>query len=384
MEFQFATATRIVFGPGTLVEAAEFADRSGCRFMVVTGSSGLRAESLLAELNKRAVAHSTYNIGGEPTVDMIRTALSAAQKDRCTGVIGIGGGSALDAAKAVAALLTNPGGINRYLEVVGEARPLTEMPAPCIAVPTTAGTGAEVTRNAVIGVPEHGVKVSMRSPHMLPDLAVVDPELTLSMPAHVTASTGMDAFTQLVEPYVSPAASPITDAICREGLLRIACSLERACENGTDRQAREDMALAGLFGGLALANASVGAVHGIAGPLGGMIAAPHGMICARLLPFVVEVNLRALEERKPKAPALERYGDIARILTGSMAATPADGLHWIRQLCCRLAIPPLSALGLTGEMLSDLAEKSKHASSMKGNPISLTDAELLEILENAL
>ena len=299
MRFEFATATRIIFGGGTIQEVAPLAAGMGSRAFVVTGRTRQRAEPLLEQLNKQGIKCVTFNVPGEPTTTIAKAAVEQARQAKSDLVISIGGGSVLDTGKVIAAMLTNSGQLEDYLEVVGRGEPLTRSPAPHIAIPTTAGTGAEVTRNAVLGVPEHQVKVSMRSPFMLPRLAVVDPVLTYSMPPTVTAGTGLDALTQLMEVYVSNKANPLTDGICREGLKRAARSLRRAYENGSNRAAREDMAIASLFGGLGLANAKLGAVHGFAGPLGGMISAPHGVICARLLPFVCEANVRALQRRAP-------------------------------------------------------------------------------------
>jgi alcohol dehydrogenase class IV len=253
-----------------------------------------------------------------------------------------------------------------------------------IAIPTTAGTGSEITRNAVIESPEHGVKVSLRSPLILPSLALVDPELTYELPPAVTASTGLDALTQLIEPFVSVKANPMIDAICREGMNRAARSLRRAYENGADIEAREGMSLASLFGGLALANAALGAVHGFAGPLGGMLHAPHGAICARLLPLVMDANLKALETREPRHPALARYVEVAQILTGNKKSTAHDGVTWVSGLVHDLYIPALSAYGMTRERFPEAVEKTMKASSFKGNPIPLMEAELLGILEMAM
>jgi len=271
-----------------------------------------------------------------------------------------------------------------YLEVIGGGQELANNPAPYIAIPTTAGTGTEVTRNAVLISPEHHVKVSMRSPLMLPRVAVVDPALTLSMPPAVTASTGLDAITQLMEAYVSNRANPLTDGICREGLKRAARSLLQAYEDGSNTAAREDMSLASLFGGLALANAGLGAVHGFAAPLGGMFSAPHGTICARLITYVMEANVEALQIRAPTSPALARYGEVAQILTGSATARAADGILWMQDLCVALKVPPLEEFGLKEADLLNVVARSKRASSMKGNPVELTDAELAEILKKAL
>jgi len=289
----------------------------------------------------------------------------------------------LDTGKVVATMLTNTGKLEDYLEVVGAGKALTQAAAPHIAIPTTAGTGAEVTRNAVLGVPEHRVKVSMRSPLMLPRLAVVDPDLTHSMPPSVTALTGLDALTQLIEVYVSNKANPLTDGLCREGLKRAGRSLLKAYEDGSNSIAREDMAIASLFGGLGLANAKLGAVHGFAGPLGGMFSAPHGAICARLLPFVMEANVRALKNREPDSMVLSRYDEVAQLLMGQTPARADDGVRWIRNLCAALNVPSLAEFGLSERDFPAAVAKAQKSSSMKGNPIKLTDDELLGILKEA-
>jgi alcohol dehydrogenase class IV len=218
---------------------------------------------------------------------------------------------------------------------------------------------------------------------MLPRLALVDSELTHSVPPEVTASTGLDALTQVMEPYVSSRANPLTDALCREGMRRAARSLRRACEQGDDPAAREDMALTSLFGGLALANAGLGAVHGFAGSLGGMFDGAHGAICASLLPHVMAINVRVLQERAAESAALARYDEIARILTGDHKAVAADGGAWVKDLCQALRIPSLDSYGMTEADWPAVIEKSAAASSMRGNPIELTPDELREILERA-
>jgi alcohol dehydrogenase class IV len=383
MRFEFATATRIIFGRGTVQEVARLAAEMGSFAFVVTGSSGRRAELLLEQLNKHQIKCITFNVPGEPTSTIAKAGVKQARQSKSNLVIAIGGGSALDTGKVIAAMLTNSGQLEDYLEVVGQGKPLTKRPVPCIAIPTTAGTGAEVTRNSVLGIPEHKVKVSMRSPLMLPRLAVVDPGLTYSMPPSVTASTGLDALTQLMEAYVSNKANPLTDGICREGLKRAGRSLRDAFQDGDNETAREDMALASLFGGLALANAKLGAVHGFAGPLGGMISAPHGAICARLLPLVFETNVQALQKRAADSLALARYDEVSQLLTGTATAKAADGVTWVQELCAALKVTPLADFGLKEQDLPTAAAKSKKSSSMKGNPIKLTDDELMEILKKA-
>jgi alcohol dehydrogenase class IV len=384
MRFEFGTATRIVFGRGTLKEVAAGAREFGQRALIVTGRTAARARALESLLAASGLACWTMTIPGEPEIADVEDGARAAREQRIDLVIAIGGGSAIDGGKAIAALATNPGDALDYLEVIGRGKPLAQPGLPFIAIPTTAGTGAEVTRNAVLASREHRVKVSLRSPLMLPKLAVVDPELTLGLPAALTASTGLDALTQLIEPFVSCRANPITDALCREGIPRIARSLRCACSNPDDIDAREDMALASLLSGLALANAGLGAVHGFAGPIGGMFPAPHGAICAALLAPVMEINLRALHSREPEHPALDRYTEIARLLTGHATALAVEGVRWVRDLCAALEIPPLRQYGVKRADFPTLCEKTARSSSMKGNPAPLEIEELSDALDLAL
>jgi alcohol dehydrogenase class IV len=384
MRFEFATAGRIIFGEGTLAEVGTLAAGLGHHALVVTGQSPERAASLLARLDDAGVAHETFTVAHEPTVQLALDGVRRARESGCDLVIGFGGGSALDTAKAVAALLTNPGDPYDYLEVIGRGAALTRPAAPTIAIPTTAGTGTEVTRNAVLASPEHRVKVSLRSPLMLPAIALIDPELTYSLPPHVTAYTGLDALTQVIEPFVSSAANPLTDAICREGMRRVGRSLRRAYRQGDDAEARADMAFAALCGGLALANARLGAVHGFAGPFGGMFDAPHGAVCAALLPHVMAANVAALRERAPHHPALSRYDEVAQLLTGDSRATAEQGVAWVRELVAELGVPGLATYGLDETAFAALIPAAQRSSSMKGNPVALTDDELRAILQRAL
>jgi alcohol dehydrogenase class IV len=384
MEFEFATAGRIIFGPGRAVQSASGLATPGKVALVLTGSQPNRHADLLDALDAAKVTSVTFAVSGEPTTRTVTSALAAARHVQTQIVIGIGGGSVIDAGKAVAALLTNTGALEDYLEVVGAGQPLERPAAPYVAIPTTAGTGAEVTRNAVLSVPDQRVKVSMRSPYLLPRLAIVDPLLTHSMPPALTASTGLDALTQLVEAFVSNKANPLTDGICREGLQHAARSLRRAFDDGNDAAAREDMTLASLFSGLALANAKLGAVHGFAGPLGGMIDVPHGVVCGKLLPYVTEANVHALQDRASDSSALARYNEIARLLTGNPNAKASDAVTWTHELCAALQLPGLRQFGLTEAEFPQAAAKAAKASSMKGNPIQLSDDELLAILSQAL
>ena len=384
MRFEFATATHILFGEGMAREVAPAAAAMGRRALLVTGVSRERAAPLAAQLEAAGVACAPFTVPGEPTVEMIRAGAAYARDESRNLVIAMGGGSAIDAGKALAAMLANPGDPLDYLEVIGAGRPLERTSAPFIAIPTTAGTGSEVTRNAVLASPEHRVKASLRSAGMLPRLAVVDPELTFDLPRSITASTGLDALTQCIEPYVSVRANPMTDLVCVEGIRRAAAALPRVWENGCDREARGEMAWASLLGGMALANAGLGAAHGFAAPVGGMFAAPHGAICAALLPHVMEMNVQALRARAPGSEPLRRYEEVARLLTGQSHAAAEDGVRWVAALCRKLEIPPLRAYGVTGSDIPDLVAKAAHASSMKGNPIALTSEELRRIVSSSL
>lgn len=384
MRFEFATAGKIIFGAGALREAGSLAGTFGRRALVVTGKNTGRAEPLISLLRAHGVESVTFSVLHEPDLQAVQHGVELARTAHCEQVIGFGGGSALDAGKAIAAMLTNRGELLDHLEVIGRGQPLTAPSAPFIAIPTTAGTGSEVTRNAVLASPEHRVKVSLRSPLMLPRVALVDPELTIDLPPAITASTGLDALTQLIEPYVSSRANPLTDALCIEGMQRAARSLRAACAPGRNPAARTDMAVASLYGGLALANAGLGAVHGFAGPIGGMFPAPHGAVCAALLPHVMKTNLRALRKRLPEGPALARYETVARLLTGNPNATADDAIDWARKLIADLRIPGLAAYGVTREHAPEISGKAAQTSSMKANPLPLHHEELVETLENAL
>ena len=378
MRFEFATATRIIFGEGSAAALPEVVRGFGSRALVVTGASPQRAEYLVS-----ALSAETFTAPGEPTVELVREGARRVRDAACDVVISLGGGSVIDAGKAIAAIATNGGEPLDFLELVGKGRTMAVPPLPFIAVPTTAGTGSEVTRNAVLGSAEHGVKASLRSPLMLPRVALVDPELTYGLPAAVTASTGLDALTQLIEPYVSARANPLVDAICLDGIGRVATALRRAYHVGADMGARRDMALTSLFGGLALANAGLGVVHGFASPLGGGWKAPHGALCAALLPHGMAANVAAMRARAPLHPALDRYAAIARLLTGRAEATAEAGIEWVRALCAELNIPELRAWGIIEADLPGVVEKAAQASSMQANPIPLTGEELLALVTAA-
>lgn len=384
MQIDFATAGRIIFGAGKLNDLPQIIKGYGNKVFLVRSKSLAVRSHLTGMLESLGIKWVEQIVSGEPNTEGIKTAVQTARSENCDFVIGIGGGSVIDTGKAVAALLTNSGDLMDYLEVVGLGKKL-EFPAkPYIAVPTTAGTGSEVTRNAVISVPDQRVKVSMRSPYMLPRVALVDPELTYSMPPGLTASTGMDAFIQVIEPYVTGNPNPMVDMFCRDAIPRGAKYLLAAYQNGNNVEARTNMSWVSLMGGLSLANAKLGAAHGFAGPIGGMFHAPHGAICAAVMPGVMQVNIEVLREREPESPYLQRYGEIAQWITGDPQASEKDGGEWIKELCQKLKIPGLSDLGIKREDFDLIVEKAGRSSSMKGNPIKLTPPEMKKILELSL
>jgi len=379
--WEFATAGRIVFGAGVRHQLSDLAADLGTRRLLVVGAHVARNAAVRSAFEAaRIIVH------GEPTLAAVREGVATYRRDACDMVVAIGGGSALDTGKAIAALAPNSGDPLDYLEVIGRGRQLETTPAPCIAMPTTAGSGSEVTRNAVLGSPEHGVKASLRHARMLPRIALIDPELTLTLPIDVTVTTGLDALTQLIEPYVSRRASPLTDALCLDGIGRIARSLPVAAsaEGASSLDARTDMSVASLFGGLALANAGLGVVHGFAAPIGAMFPAPHAAVCAALLPHAVAANLRALRARAPDDPAIARYAQVAAVLTNDGSATAEDGADALLQLCRRLGVPRLATFGVRGEHLDEICRRAQQASSMKANPVVLSQDELKKLAMTAI
>jgi alcohol dehydrogenase class IV len=385
MSFEFATATRVIFGRGALGQAAELVVGLGARrLLLVTGKSPQRAEPLRQQLRAAGIDAIELAVPGEPTVDLARAGVARALAEGCQAVVAFGGGSALDAGKAIAGLAANGGDPLDYLEVIGRGRALERPSLPFLAIPTTAGTGSEVTRNAVLLAPDQRVKVSLRSPHLLPRAAVIDPELLAGAPPSVLVASGLDALAQLIEPFISGRANPVTDGLAREGIARSVRSLRRAVLEGADPDRREDLAVASLLGGLCLANAGLGAVHGFAAPAGGMFAAPHGAVCAALLAPAMAVNLRALATRAPAHPARARFEELGGLLTGRAQAGGDDAVAWLAALSKDLEVVGLGRFGMAAGDVPTLVAKAKVASSMKGNPLPLTDDELTEIAQRAL
>jgi alcohol dehydrogenase class IV len=374
--FELAAPGRIVFGAGVIAQAGPALTAFGAkRVLLVTGRLVQRSEAFRAGLKLLTV---TYAIPSEPTLAMVTEGCALATSEKCDAVVAFGGGSAIDAGKAIAALAGNRGDLLDYMEIVGKAQPLLKPGLPCIAIPTTAGTGAEVTKNSVLASPEAKVKASLRSPYLLPVLALIDPDLLDGMPASVLAPTGLDALSHLLESFVSIRANAFSLALAREGMARVARSLRPAFEHGLTLERREDLAVASLFGGLCLANSGLGAVHGFAAPLGGMWKAPHGAVCAALLPAVMRANIAALAQRDPQNAVLGRYRELNGLL-----ASGGDAVAWTTELASALRIPKLAALGIRPDDIPLLVEKAKIASSMRGNPIVLTDAELTTIVHES-
>jgi alcohol dehydrogenase class IV len=379
--FEFATASRIVFGAGRVAELPAIVSGLGSRVLVCTGGSPGRHDRLLAGLGAAA---GVFAVRGEPTVELARAGVASARRHGADVVVAIGGGAVIDAGKAIAMLLGNGSDPLDYLEVIGAGKEIARPSVPLVAVPTTAGTGAEVTANAVLASAGHGMKASLRSPLMLPRIALVDPQLTVSCPSAVTAASGLDALTQCLEPLVSVRANPVTDGLAAEGLRRAAAGLRAACADGQNLVARTDMAICALLGGLSLANAKLGAVHGLAGVIGGMAPVPHGMACAALLAPVTEANVQALRSGPPGHPALGKYAQAAQILAGDPAAAIEDGLAWIRETVALLGVPQLGTFGVGPEQADEIAAKAARSSSMQGNPVPLSDDELHAIVMAAI
>ena len=377
MNFQFSTAHQILFGEGRIKELPDLIKSIGQKPFFISGSNPSRYEAYTQGFDA-----SVYSLSGEPSVTHVSEATTQAKSTDADCVIGIGGGSPVDLAKAVAAMLANEGDLFDYLEVIGNGNPLPKPALPIIAIPTTAGTGAEVTKNAVLFSPEHQVKVSLRHPSMLPNIALIDPELTYEVPPAVTANTGLDALTQLIEVFLTKKASPLTDALVRQALPTGAKALPKAFAEPRNVEARRDMAIASLFSGLGLANAGLGAVHGYAGPLGGMIPIPHGTACAILLPHCLEHNAIAAKD-SANATLLAKFEELAVMLTGK-PGTAEEVVQWAKNISADLGIGKLSDHGFQQEHIAELVPKAQRASSMKGNPVSLSDEVLTAILQSAM
>ena len=383
--FDFASAGRILFGRGRIAELPDLIKPSGKKVMLVTGGHPGRHDSLRILLEKAGIRVAVESVSGEPTVRRVSEITDSILRQQCEVVAGIGGGSVIDAAKAAAALANNPGDIMDYLEVVGAGKPLPQPALPYIAIPTTAGTGAEVTKNSVITVPEQHVKVSLRSPFMLPRFALVDPDLALECPPEVSVNCGFDALCHLIEAYLSAKATPMSDAVCREGLSRMGGALVLHWMRPEDPNVMVNVSLGSLLGGMALANGGLGAVHGFAGVIGGMTGAPHGAVCAALLPAVLRMNLDiACQGKQPLCrQTMARINETALMLSRDVNSKTQDLITLIENMSTQQNVAGLEKLGVKRAEFPIIIEKSSRASSMKGNPFLLTAEQLFQILDES-
>lgn len=382
--FEFSTASRILFGPGKLNELEAIVRELGQRVLLVVGARSAEQSGLLARLQQLLPVRALARCAREPQIDDVDSAVAAARDVGCDVVVAVGGGSVLDCGKAAAGMLTNEGSLADYLEGIGTGRVIEQRPLPMIAVPTTAGTGSEVTKNAVLSGP--GYKKSIRHRWLIPDVALVDPELTLGAPQQVTAACGMDALTQLIEAHLSTGASPLTDGMALRGIEAIGRGLVTCCDGPDNPRAREDVALGSLLGGICLANAGLGAVHGLASPIGALSPAGHGAVCAALLEPVTRTNLRVARGTPAEQRVEARVAAVGEALAGRRCASASDAvtlaLDSLAELRQRLRIPTLGALGVPRAALAQIIAGAR-GSSMRYNPVTLPDAALEEALSAA-
>ncbi|MCX8224954.1 MAG: iron-containing alcohol dehydrogenase [Sulfitobacter sp.] len=378
--FSFFSPQAIHFGRGQSAQTPALAKAFGTNILLVHGATARRANWLIDGCKQAGLTVQTLACKNEPSLPDIEQALTDLKGFDPDVVIALGGGAVIDFGKALAALIPCSAPPQDYLEVVGKGRPLDHAPLPLIALPTTAGTGAEVTKNAVITVPEHGIKVSLRDPRMIPDIAIVDAGLMQGAPRRVALAAGLDAITQVIEPYLSNKANPMTDALCLSAIPTGLAAIRELVENDAPA-AWDDMARVSTWGGLALANSGLGAVHGFAGVIGGRTNAPHGEICGALLPAVLASHLRKAEAgtkiHSRLAWVLEQienqFGD----------GTEGTGLAQLKAWSRKMGLRGLAEMGVTKTDLDAIARASSGASSMKGNPFALTHPELVEILTDA-
>ena len=379
--FSFSTATEILFGRGQMSEAVERIILLGKRVLLVHGKDPRRSNGLLHELSDKGCDVARFSVAGEPDISMIEAGLAVARESDVRVVVAIGGGAVIDAGKAIAALVPATRPMLDHLEVVGLGLPLDQPPLPFVAIPTTAGTGAEVTRNAVIGVPEHRRKVSLRDARMLPRLSIIDPALTDDCPRGITLASGLDAITQVIEPYLCTRANPLTDALCRDAIPRGLAALLRLMDR-EDEQARDEIAWVSLCGGLALANSGLGAVHGLAGPLGGLTGAAHGAICGALLPHVLIANHAAIAGGD-RADRMDEVGAWIGAAFGEQGAGLARASHLLAERSRAHGLQSLRQLGVDETIRVAAADAAISSSSMRANPARLSAADLRAIMQAA-
>jgi hypothetical protein len=381
LPFSFATATEILFGRGQALSAPGRVAALGRQVLLVQGGNPARSDWLAEGVAAAGCQVERFAVAAEPDTEIIEAGVALARSTRADAVVALGGGAVIDAGKAIAALAPACRPMIDHLEVVGAGLPLDRAPLPFVALPTTAGTGAEVTRNAVISVREHARKVSLRDARMLPTLAIVDPALTDGCPRGVTLASGLDAITQVIEPYVSARANPLTDALCRDAIPRGLAALIRLMQ-AEDAQARDEIAWVSRCGGLALANAGLGAVHGLAGPLGGLTGASHGAICGALLPHVLIAN-RATVTDAALAARLDEVGRWIAAAFGLAAPALAPAAMRLADWARSNGLPGLVALGIDAAAVAAAADAAATSSSMKANPAPLSAEVLLSVMRAA-
>ncbi|WP_087017453.1 iron-containing alcohol dehydrogenase [Thaumasiovibrio subtropicus] len=376
--FQFMTSNKVIFGEGALNQSLTTLGRYGYSVLLVTGRGGERAEPVINYLMQQGMRYQQVAVWGEPVIAMVEELAAMGRRFKPDMIVAIGGGSVLDVGKALSAIIPNQGSVYDYVEVIGRNLPFKNAPLPCIAIPTNAGTGSEVTRNAVLKSAQEKIKVNIRNEALLPDVAIIDPTLTYGMDKALSARSGMDAFTHLMEAYVCNAPNPFSDMVCEEGLKKLSNALFLACEED-DFRARADMSFAAMLGGMARSNASLGAAHGLAAALGGRLTAPHGAITARLAPFVMAENI-LVAEQMGRNDVINRYRKLGVLLTGDANAKPASAIDWVKDALIRLEIPSLQMYGLCRTMFTDIADDALRSTAIKGNPLPLTKERLEHIL----
>ncbi|MDF2152389.1 iron-containing alcohol dehydrogenase [Vibrio sp. CAU 1672] len=376
--FQFMTATRIIFGEGALRSSLSVINQYGYSVLLVTGQDIQRAAPIINYLKAQNMRYQHVSISGEPYITMVEETAIIGRKFQPDMVIAIGGGSVIDMGKALAAIIPNQGNVYDYVEVVGRNVPLKTKPIHFIAIPTTASTGSEVTRNAVLKSGQDQVKVSLRSPDMLADVAIVDPTLTYGMDQYTSGRGAMDAFTHLMEAYVCGDPNPLTDMVCEEGLRRLSASVIAGCKQD-NHKARVDLSFAALLGGMAITNAKLGAAHGLASALGGKLEAPHSVITARLAPHVMQENINAAK-RAGRNDVLSRYRKLAQLVTGRTNANEQDGVLWVKMTLDKLELPQLGKFGVCRTPFEKVADDALKSVAIKGNPLPLTQERLIHIL----
>ncbi|OBT12095.1 alcohol dehydrogenase [Vibrio sp. UCD-FRSSP16_10] len=376
--FQFMTTSKIVFGEGTLQSSLSLLNQFGYSVLLVTGKNLARSEMITAYLKSQSMRYQHISVSREPTISMVEEAALLARRFKPDMVVAMGGGSVIDMGKALSAMITNSGDLYDYVEVIGRNVPIKSLPLPMIAIPTTASTGSEVTKSAVLKSTQDKVKVSLRGPEILPTVAIVDPTLTYGTDLETSARGAMDAFTHLMEAYVCGDPNPLTDMICEEGLRKLAGSILPACRQDNPR-ARSDLSFAAMLGGMATTNAKLGAAHGLAAALGGKITAPHSVITARLAPFVMTENMR-MAKQSGRNDVLTRYRKIAQLVTENSDAHREDGVNWVNSMLEQLEVPTLSYYDAVEGPLDLIAQDAMKSVAIKGNPLPLTKDRLVDIL----